>query len=349
MYLVTGGAGFIGSNFIHLMAKTSEQPILCLDALTYSGNAENLHSLAASGKCKIIPGNIQDEKLLARLFEQFKPQALFHFAAESHVDRSITGPRAFIDTNVVGTFTLLQESLKYWKTNSIANFRFIHISTDEVYGSLKTGEPAFSESTTFAPNSPYSASKAGADHLVRAYFHTYGLPTLTLNCSNNYGPRQFPEKLIPLILVNALAGKKLPIYGDGSNVRDWLFVDDFCRAIQLVGSKGVSGDRYNVGGDSEKTNLEVVKTVCLILDEFKPRADKKSYWTQAEFVTDRLGHDFRYAVNHSKITGELGWLPTESFDTGLRKTVRWYLDNSRWVERIMSGDYKNSNLDGVEA
>lgn len=327
MILVTGGAGFIGSNFIHLAQKLNQEDILCLDALTYSGTEENFKGLPFPDKFKFVKGDIRDEKLVPELLKKYHPKALIHFAAESHVDRSITSPKAFLETNILGTANLLSSALDYFKSGLANEFRFVHISTDEVFGSLNINDPPFTEETKYAPNSPYSASKASADHLVRAYHHTYGLPVLTVNCSNNYGPRQFPEKLIPLMIKNALSGQKLPIYGTGTNIRDWLFVEDFCRAILQVTAQGKLGETYNVGGGHELSNLEVVNHLCSLLDKLKPKSDGTSYSAQKQFVTDRLGHDFRYSVSFKKLQTELGWAPQESFETGLRKTVQWYLKN----------------------
>lgn len=339
--LVTGGAGFIGANFVHSWLETEQGIIVNLDKLTYAGNLENLASLAGNPRHVFVQGDIGDRALVNQLLAQYKPRAIINFAAESHVDRSIHGPEDFIQTNVVGTFHLLEEARAYWGAldeEDKANFRFLHVSTDEVYGSLSPVDPAFSEATAYAPNSPYSASKAASDHLVRAYHHTYGLPVLTTNCSNNYGPYQFPEKLIPLVLMNALAGKPLPIYGDGSNVRDWLYVGDHCSAIRAVLEKGRLGETYNVGGCNEKTNLEVVHALCDMLDELRPK--KESYRKQITFVKDRPGHDRRYAIDARKIINELGWKPKETFETGIRKTVEWYLAHQEWVSHVTSGEYR---------
>jgi dTDP-glucose 4,6-dehydratase len=333
--LVTGGAGFIGSNFVLDWIAESDEPVLNLDLLTYAGNLENLTPLRDNSRHIFVKGDIGDTKLIPELLEKYKPRAVINFAAETHVDRSIHGPEDFIQTNVVGTFHLLESVRAYWsKLNESlsTNFRFLHVSTDEVYGTLGPNDTAFSETTAYAPNSPYSASKAASDHLVRAYHHTYGLPVLTTNCSNNYGPYHFPEKLIPLCLLNALAGKPLPIYGDGQQVRDWLFVEDHCSAIRRVLEDGKPGETYNVGGCNEKANLDVVKTLCEILDDLKPRTDSLSYKTQIAFVNDRPGHDRRYAIDATKIGRELGWKPQETFDTGIRKTVAWYLENQAWVK-----------------
>jgi dTDP-glucose 4,6-dehydratase len=325
MLLVTGGAGFIGSNFVLSALAATGEPVLVLDKLTYAGNRANLEG--AGARCSFVQGDICDRALVRRLLGEHRPRAIVHFAAESHVDRSIAGPAAFIETNLVGTFSLLEEARAWWGAlagDEKARFRFLHVSTDEVYGSLEASAPAFTEAHAYAPNSPYAASKAGSDHLVRAYHHTYGLPVLTTNCSNNYGPRQFPEKLIPLMITQALAGKPLPVYGDGLNVRDWLYVDDHCDAVRLVLERGRTGETYNIGGRSEKTNLEVVRTLCALLDEARPRAAGR-YAEQIAMVPDRPGHDRRYAIDASKIERELGWRPRESFESGLRKTVGWYL------------------------
>ncbi len=343
MLLVTGGAGFIGSNFVLDWLAGQDEGIVNLDALTYAGNRSNLDSIAADdARHHFVHGNIGDPQGLD-LLRQHEVRAVVNFAAESHVDRSIHGPAAFIETNVVGTFRLLESVRAYW--NELApdrksSFRFLHVSTDEVYGSLNATEPAFSETHAYAPNSPYSASKAASDHLVRAYHHTYGLPVLTTNCSNNYGPFHFPEKLIPLCIHNALAGKPLPIYGDGMQVRDWLYVKDHCSAIRRVLSAGQIGEVYNVGGNQEKTNLETVHTLCDTLDRLRPRLDGISYRTQMVFVTDRPGHDRRYAIDAGKIRDQLGWEPTETFASGLEKTVQWYLDHPEWVENVTSGAYR---------
>jgi dTDP-glucose 4,6-dehydratase len=342
--IVTGGAGFIGSNFVHNWLATCTGTVINLDKLTYAGNLENLEQLAENPSHVFVKGDIGDSKLVSDLLANYHPNAIVNFAAESHVDRSISAPDAFIQTNVVGTFNLLQQVRSYWEglnAEKKTAFRFLHVSTDEVYGSLDELDPAFSETTPYSPNSPYSASKAGSDHLVRAYHHTYGLPTLTTNCSNNYGPYQFPEKLIPLVVHNALNGKKIPVYGDGSNVRDWLYVKDHCQAITAVMEKGKPGEVYNIGGNSEKTNLEVVHTICSILDDLKPRDDQRPYDTLVEFVTDRPGHDQRYAIDASKIKAEIGWTPEETFETGIRETVQWYLDNTQWVTNVTSGAYQN--------
>jgi len=341
--LVTGGAGFIGSNFVLDWIAATGEPVVNLDKLTYAGNLANLASLEGDARHTFVRGDIGDRALVNVLLARHRPRAIVHFAAESHVDRSIHGPGDFITTNVVGTFSLLEAARAYWDALSGPekdSFRFLHVSTDEVYGSLGPQDPAFSETTAYAPNSPYSASKAGSDHLVRAYHHTYGLPTLITNCSNNYGPYQFPEKLIPLMIVNALAGKPLPVYGDGQNVRDWLYVGDHCSAVREVLARGRPGEVYNIGGASEQRNLDVVKTLCAALDALKPRA-AGSYADLVIFVKDRPGHDRRYAIDATKIRSELGWSPKETFDTGLAKTVRWYLDHSDWVGAVQSGEYRN--------
>ncbi len=340
MILVTGGAGFIGANFVHDWLAAVDEAVVNLDKLTYAGNLGNLEGLERDARHVFVRGDIGDRAQIEALLAQHRPRAIVNFAAESHVDRSIHGPAAFIETNLVGTFTLLDATRAWWSQlppRERAAFRFLHVSTDEVYGSLGPGDPAFSETTPYAPNSPYSASKAGSDHLVRAYHHTYGLPVLTTNCSNNYGPRQFPEKLIPLMIVNALAGKPLPVYGDGQNVRDWLYVGDHCAAIRTVLAGGRSGETYNVGGNAEMRNLDVVRTLCAILGELVPGRDYASLVT---FVEDRPGHDRRYAIDARKIRRELGWSPAETFATGMRHTVRWYLDNARWLEAVTSGEYQ---------
>jgi len=333
MLLVTGGAGFIGSNFVLSTRRRLAEPIVNLDKLTYAGRLDNLAALRDDPSHVFVKGDVCDRALIRALLNRYQPRALVHFAAESHVDRSIDGPSDFVQTNIVGTFSLLEESRTYWEALPAVqrdSFRFLHVSTDEVYGSLGVSDPAFQESTPYQPNSPYSATKAASDHLVRAYHHTYGFPTLTTNCSNNYGPYQFPEKLIPLIIRNALAGKPLPVYGDGRNVRDWLYVADHCDAIRTVLSKGRLGETYNIGGNSEKTNIEVVRKICAVLDALRPRA-AGSYEDLVAFVTDRPGHDRRYAINAEKISAELGWRPSESFDSGLRQTVQWYLENEGWI------------------
>ncbi len=342
MILVTGGAGFIGSNFVLDWLEENDEPVINLDKLTYAGNLENLASVQNDPRHIFVQGDINDRALVESLLAQHKPRAIVHFAAESHVDRSIHGPEDFVITNVNGTFHLLEAARAYWSALPEAEktaFRFLHVSTDEVYGSLGPNDPAFTETTPYAPNSPYSASKAASDHLVRAYHHTYGFPTLTTNCSNNYGPYQFPEKLIPLMIHNALTGKALPIYGDGMNVRDWLYVSDHCSGIRQVLDKGKLGETYNIGGWNEKPNLEIVHTLCDLLNELQPRADKQSYRTQITYVTDRPGHDRRYAIDARKIERELGWRPAETFETGIRKTVQWYLQHGEWVEHIVNGSY----------
>jgi dTDP-glucose 4,6-dehydratase len=342
--LVTGGAGFIGSNFVLDWLAQSDERIVNLDKLTYAGNLSNLESLQGDARYMFVQGDIGDAELVVHLLAEYQPRAVINFAAESHVDRSIHGPGEFIQTNVVGTFRLLDVVRDYWQKlgeQEKADFRFLHVSTDEVYGSLEPDAPQFAETHRYEPNSPYSASKAASDHLVRAWHHTYGLPVLTTNCSNNYGPYHFPEKLIPLVIHSALAGKPLPIYGDGKQVRDWLYVKDHCSAIRSVLAAGRLGETYNVGGWNERTNLEVVQTICALLDELKPRTDALSYRTQITFVADRPGHDRRYAIDARKIERELGWRPKETFDTGLRKTVQWYLSNQDWVQRVTSGEYKN--------
>ncbi len=343
MILVTGGAGFIGSNFVLDWLAVGNEPVLNLDALTYAGNTENLATLAGDERHVFVRGDICDRALLDSLFAAHRPRAVVHFAAESHVDRSIHGPAEFIRTNVQGTFTLLEAARAHWSplpADEKQAFRFLHVSTDEVYGSLAKDDPAFCESDTYEPNSPYSASKAASDHLVRAWHHTYGLPTLTTNCSNNYGPFHFPEKLIPLMIVNALAGKPLPVYGDGQQVRDWLYVKDHCAAIREVLARGRVGETYNVGGWNEKPNLEIVHAVCGLLDEMKAHPDGP-HARLVTHVPDRPGHDRRYAIDAGKIERELGWRPAETFESGLRKTVRWYLDNAAWVERVQTGAYRD--------
>ncbi len=343
MIFVTGGAGFIGSNFILNWLSKHNEPVVNIDKLTYAGNLENLKSVEKNPNYIFAKVDLLDQKALSDLILKHKPRAILNFAAESHVDRSIHGPGEFIQTNIVGTFNLLQATREYWSDLPEAekkDFRFLHVSTDEVYGSLELNDPAFSETTPYQPNSPYSASKAASDHLVRAYHHTYGLPTVTTNCSNNYGPYQFPEKLIPIVIHNALKGKDLPIYGDGSNIRDWLYVVDHCEAIELALAKGRLGETYNVGGWNEKKNIEVVDTICATLDKLRPRTDGKSYLTQKVFVKDRPGHDKRYAIDATKIEKELGWKPKENFETGLAKTIKWYLDNETWVANVVSGNYR---------
>ena len=341
--LVTGGAGFIGSNFVLDWLAQTDEPVVNLDALTYAGNLANLASLSADARHRFVKGDICDRPLLDRLMSEHQPRAVLHFAAESHVDRSILGPGAFMRTNVEGTFTLLEAARNYWAAlqgSARHDFRFHHVSTDEVYGSLSATAPAFTEKHPYEPNSPYSASKAASDHLVRAWHHTYGLPVLTTNCSNNYGPYHFPEKLIPLMIVNALAGKPLPIYGDGLNVRDWLYVRDHCSAIRTVLARGRVGEVYNIGGDNEKTNRDIVFTICDLLDAMRPDA-AGSYQRLITYVTDRPGHDRRYAIDADKMAQELGWRPAETFDTGIRKTVQWYLDNPQWVSAVQSGAYRD--------
>jgi dTDP-glucose 4,6-dehydratase len=341
--LVTGGAGFIGSNFVLDWIDSESATVINLDKLTYAGNPANLASLDGNSRHIFVRGDIGDSAFVDKILAEHEPRAIVNFAAESHVDRSIHGPGEFIQTNIVGTFQLLEATRAYWGNLDEADkktFRFLHVSTDEVYGSLAPEDPAFKETNTYEPNSPYSASKAASDHLVRAYHHTYGLPVLTTNCSNNYGPYHFPEKLIPLIIHNALAGKPLPIYGDGQQIRDWLYVRDHCAAIRRVLEAGRVGETYNIGGWNEKTNLDVVHKICGILDELAPRSDGKPYADQITYVTDRPGHDRRYAIDASKINQELGWKPAETFETGIRKTVQWYLDNQDWVKNVTSGDYK---------
>lgn len=341
---VTGGAGFIGSNFVLDWLGQDDESVINLDKLTYAGDLANLAALQKDERHKFVRGDIGDTALVSGLLAEHKPRAVINLAAESHVDRSIHGPGEFIQTNVVGTFRLLESVRAYWNGldgDAKASFRFLHVSTDEVYGSLAKDAAAFSEADRYEPNSPYAASKAASDHLVRAYHHTYGLPVLTTNSSNNYGPYHFPEKLIPLVIHNALAGKPLPIYGDGQQIRDWLYVKDHCGAIRRVLEAGRQGETYNVGGWNEKTNLEVVHTVCVVLDELQPRTDGQAYKTQITFVQDRPGHDRRYAINASKIGRELGWKPTVTFETGIRETVQWYLDNPRWMANVTSGVYRD--------
>lgn len=344
MILVTGGAGFIGANFVLDWLKHHDEPVVNLDKLTYAGNRDNLAELGGDARHIFVQGDIGDSALIDELLASHRPRAVLNFAAESHVDRSIHGPSDFVDTNIVGTFRLLESVRRYWlglDADARQGFRFLHVSTDEVYGSLDRDDAPFAETHAYQPNSPYSASKAASDHLVRAWHHTYGLPVLTTNCSNNYGPYQFPEKLIPLMIANALAGKPLPIYGDGQNVRDWLYVGDHCTAIRRVLEAGALGETYNVGGWNEKPNIEIVHTICDLLDELKPRADAKSYREQIAFVTDRPGHDRRYAIDARKIERDLGWRPAETFETGIRKTIAWYLEHQDWVERISSGAYRD--------
>ncbi len=344
MILVTGGAGFIGSNFVLDWLAQSDEPVLNLDALTYAGNLENLAGIEGDARHRFRRGDICDAILVSALLTELRPRAVLHFAAESHVDRSILGPGDFVRTNVNGTFTLLEATQRYWSGLDEAAkqaFRFLHVSTDEVYGSLGPGDAQFSETTPYQPNSPYSASKAASDHLVRAWHHTYGLPTLTTNCSNNYGPYQFPEKLIPLVIANALAGKPLPIYGDGLNIRDWLYVGDHCDAIRQVLLRGRVGETYNIGGWNEQTNISIVRLICAILDELHAGSPVTPHENLITYVKDRPGHDRRYAIDARKIERELGWRPAETFDTGIRKTVRWYLDNQAWVSRVQSGGYRD--------
>jgi dTDP-glucose 4,6-dehydratase len=339
MILVTGGAGFIGANFVLDWLAQSDEPVINFDKLTYAGNLQNLVSLERDPRHIFVQGDINDHQKMATLLMRFQPRAIIHLAAESHVDRSIHGPEEFIQTNIVGTFRLLETVYRYWKEQegkTRQDFRFLHVSTDEVYGSLSKDAPAFTETHRYQPNSPYSASKASSDQLVRAYHHTYGLPTLITNCSNNYGAFQFPEKLIPLMIVNALAGKPLPIYGDGQQIRDWLYVKDHCSAIRRALEVGVPGETYNIGGWNEKPNMEIVDTICNLLKEFRP-AD---YHKLIKYVADRPGHDRRYAIDARKIERELGWRPVETFETGIRKTVQWYLDNQDWVANVQSGEYR---------
>ena len=342
--LVTGGAGFIGSNFVlDWLADPQAEPVVNLDKLTYAGNRANLSSLEKDPRHLFVEGDIGDATLVAQLLRQHAVRAIINFAAESHVDRSIHGPQDFMDTNILGTFHLLQTARSYWSELALerhSQFRFLHVSTDEVYGTLSPEAPAFAETHPYEPNSPYSASKAASDHLVRAWHHTYGMPVLTTNCSNNYGPYHFPEKLIPLVILNALAGKPLPIYGDGQQIRDWLYVKDHCAAIRRVLEAGRLGETYNVGGWNEQANLDVVKTICLLLDELQPRSDGRSYQEQIAFVADRPGHDRRYAIDASKIERELGWRPSETFASGIRKTVQWYLAHGDWVKGVQSGAYR---------
>ena len=342
--LVTGAAGFIGSNFVLDWFEEYDEDIISLDKLTYAGNPENLKSLENNKNHIFVKGDIADEKLITSILNEYQPRAIINFAAESHVDRSIHGPKDFIDTNIIGTYSLLEMTRIYWnnlgyKPKNI--FRFLHVSTDEVYGSLENNEPPFSEMTPYAPSSPYSASKAASDHLVRAWHHTYGLPVVTTNCSNNYGPYHFPEKLIPLCILNALNGESLPIYGDGQQIRDWLYVKDHCTAIRLVLKNGALGGTYNIGGRNEKTNLDVVEILCSVLDELMPKKDGSKYSTQIIYVKDRPGHDKRYAIDATKLESELGWLPEETFESGIRKTVEWYLGHQDWVSRVQSGEYQN--------
>ena len=360
MILITGAAGFIGGNFVHHWFERCAQlglppePVVVFDKLTYAGNPATIATHLKSGAATLVHADIADRDAVRQALQQYQPRAILHFAAESHVDRSIHGPGEFIHTNMVGTFSLLEETRAYWMAMPDADrsaFRFLHVSTDEVYGSLSDSDPAFSETTAYAPNSPYSASKAGSDHLVRAYHHTYGFPTLTTNCSNNYGPYHFPEKLIPLMILNALEGKPLPVYGDGLNIRDWLFVRDHCEAICQVLEKGRLGETYNVGGKNEIKNIDVVTTICRKLDALRPKASGR-YEDQITYVTDRPGHDRRYAIDPSKIEREIGWKPAESFETGIDKTVRWFLDNTEWIDTVRSGAYRdwiNTNYQGRQA
>jgi dTDP-glucose 4,6-dehydratase len=344
MILVTGGAGFIGSNFVLDWVAASGEPVVNLDKLTYAGNLQNLQALEGNAAHVFVRGDIGDHAVVTELLRTHRPRAVVNFAAESHVDRSIHGPADFVQTNVVGTFQLLEAVRAYWGGLPGAEksaFRFLHVSTDEVYGSLGRGDPAFTETHRYEPNSPYSATKAASDHLVRAYHHTYGLPVLTTNCSNNYGPYHFPEKLIPLTIVNALAGKALPVYGDGMQIRDWLYVTDHCRAIRRVLEAGRLGETYNIGGWNEKPNIEIVDSICTLLDGLRPRADGRSYSEQVQYVEDRPGHDRRYAIDASKTERELGWRPAETFESGIRKTVDWYLENPDWVENVQSGGYRD--------
>lgn len=352
MILVTGGAGFIGSNFILDWFLQTDEPVINLDKLTYAGNLQNLSALVGDERHIFVQGDIEDGALLAQLITEHRPRAIINFAAESHVDRSILGPEAFIQTNIVGTFRLLEAAHAYWKTlddTERSGFRFLHVSTDEVYGSLEPQEPAFTELHRYQPSSPYSASKASSDHLVNAYFRTFGLPTLITNCSNNYGPYQFPEKLIPLMITNALAGKPLPIYGDGLQIRDWLYVSDHCSALRRVLEAGKTGETYNIGGWNEKPNIEIVQTICALLAELSKPSEMQGHMTQRAqgdyldlitYVKDRPGHDVRYAINARKIERELGWKPAETFETGIRKTVQWYLDNQEWVANVQTGAYR---------
>ena len=343
MILVTGAAGFIGSNFVHAWLEKHDEPIINLDKLTYAGNRENLLIFQDDKRHQLVHGDIGDRALVGRLLTEHQPRAVINFAAESHVDRSILGPEEFLKTNIVGMFHLLESIRSYWgqlPEPQRSQFRLLHISTDEVYGSLEPADPAFTEDHPYQPNSPYAASKASSDHLVRAWHHTYGLPVLTTNCSNNYGPYHFPEKLIPLMILNALQGKPLPIYGDGQQVRDWLYVRDHALAIMRVLEGGQVGETYNVGGNSERANVDVVRTICSHLDRLRPRADGKSYQEQITYIKDRPGHDRRYAINADKIQRELGWQPLETFETGLLKTIQWYLDNTEWVSHVTSGSYR---------
>ena len=350
MILVTGGAGFIGSNFIKYCLELRDEPIVCVDSLTYAGNINNLKECFEYKHFFFKKIDIVNIESLSEVVNFYRPNSIFHFAAESHVDRSIESPRTFIDTNIIGTFNLLEVCLRYFSGQSVLEkekFKMINVSTDEVFGSLSYEGAPFKETTAYAPNSPYSASKAAADHLARAYHHTYGLPVITTNCSNNYGPMQFPEKLIPLMIMQALGDKPLTIYGDGSNVRDWLYVKDHCEALDLIRTRGRIGQSYNIGGKSELANVSVVDSICKILDFYKPRADRKSYSLQKTFVKDRLGHDRRYAIDYSKLESELGWKPKQSFESGLDHTVKWYLENTTWIENIKSGEYQKNNISHV--
>jgi len=344
MILITGGAGFIGANYVLQELGKIEPKLVNLDKLTYAGNLQTLESISDKPNYHFYQSDIGDRALVAQILEKYQPEAVINFAAESHVDRSIHGPDDFIQTNIVGTFNLLESVRAYYEklnADKKDTFRFLHVSTDEVYGTLDQMDPPFAETNPYEPNSPYAASKAASDHLVRAWFHTYGLPVLTTNCSNNYGPYQFPEKLIPLVIHNALKGKPLPVYGDGKQIRDWLYVEDHCDAIRVVLERGRLGETYNIGGNNEKTNISVVETICRILDQLRPRADQKSYLEQITFVKDRPGHDRRYAINASKIANELGWKPKETFESGIQKTVQWYLDHQDWVEGVVSGSYRD--------
>jgi dTDP-glucose 4,6-dehydratase len=341
LILVTGGAGFIGSNFVIDWLANDESPVVNVDSLTYAGNVANLHSLKDDKRHTFVRADIADRPRIAKLLADYRPSAIVHFAAESHVDRSIHGPGDFVQTNIVGTFNLLEEARAFWSALPLAEsekFRFLHVSTDEVYGSLEATGPAFTETSRYLPNSPYAASKAASDHLVRAYYHTYGLPTITTNCSNNYGPFQFPEKLIPLVIMNALGGHPLPVYGDGRNIRDWLYVSDHCAAVRLALRKAGTGTTYNIGGDSERTNLEVVHAICAILDELRPQSAPHA--RLITFVKDRPGHDRRYAMDARRASSDLGWRPAETFEGGLRKTVQWYLANMDWVSNVGTGAYR---------
>jgi dTDP-glucose 4,6-dehydratase len=343
MILVTGGAGFIGGNFVLDWLTSTDEPVVNIDKLTYAGNLDTLASLTNDSRHIFVRADIGDRTVTSKLLAEYKPRAIINFAAESHVDRSIHGPEDFIQTNVLGTFNLLESAREYWGTlapEEKAAFRVLHVSTDEVYGTLSASDAPFKETNRYEPNSPYSASKAASDHLVRAWFHTYSLPVLTTNCSNNYGPYHFPEKLIPLVILNALNGKSLPVYGDGLQIRDWLYVKDHCSAIRRVLDAGRIGETYNIGGWNEKTNLDVVTVICQLLDEMRPRTDGRSYGEQIAFVADRPGHDRRYAIDAGKLERELGWRPAETFESGIRKTVRWYLDHQAWVQNVVNGTYR---------